>query len=769
MWKMATLRVCVLLSLIPNILKSSTGLKVSPQRATRSIGDTVRLNCSDPKLDTLHWIHVPLGSRTQTYIYNSGIGIQMEYKLGGRHSVEVDDSSGSCDLLIKRLSVEDAGTYICRRDDGEYLEMELIILVSKPTCESNSSLTDVLVENDCGLETDSIKLKCSAGYHGNIPPHLESRHSSDPDIIVSNEISHQSTASHKIVKINSLARVSNIQMNGTQFICSVDEKESEEKSYGCATRNISVMYLFNSTENRSVEILHDDQPVNISCLANTSQQCHYRWRVTSQSTKNPIEIIGQTIDLLKHDYREMRCLAECLVRDKYCTVEPLYVELFKSENGSWKSHEISILSALPGFVFVTGILLFIWFKRISRRKEAHIDGSQGELQPLYEHPETKDQDVVQKQMQKMVNCLNSEQLICSLISMGVLSDEERNTLIQQPQCKETCLNILTHTINTRSRLNSLVAKMVESDPNFQPSVSAVIELIRQNNSTLVECLDVDHGLAEFLFSKGISTFDQYEKLNNKSSWSSFQKKYQALLSNMLPSRLISTNKCKIFLTALIETDQTHVFNFVNKLIGNIQVNVGDQRIMTVDEINIIDRNLYHLIKLIEPNQTFLNSLSTEGCITQRHKNWIETQHTVSDKNKELLNIIRRRSFKDFKTFKGVIQSIQKNKIISKLLEQESGHVVSVHCKITIEPETMMTPEDLTMLETEIADHLMDPSILNQSLTQGVIDELNEMHDGGIYMIGAIPTESVIVYFTCPTFQSIVAFKQMVVKDISNKC
>ena len=166
MCSMTTRTSCIFILFVLELLTSSAGLKVSPSRATRSISDTVRLNCSDPEINSLHWIHVPLGSQMRTYIYNSGIGLQLKYELGGRHSVEVDDSSGSCDLLIKRLSVEDAGTYTCRRDDGEYLETELIILVSKPTCESNSSLADVLVDNDCGLEPDCIELTCSIGYMG---------------------------------------------------------------------------------------------------------------------------------------------------------------------------------------------------------------------------------------------------------------------------------------------------------------------------------------------------------------------------------------------------------------------------------------------------------------------------------------------------------------------------------------------------------------------------------------------------------------------------
>ena len=88
-------------------------------------------------------------------------------------------------------------------------------------------------------------------------------------------------------------------------------------------------------------------------------------------------------------------------------------------------------------------------------------------------------------------------------------------------------------------------------------------------------------------------------------------------------------------------------------------------------------------------------------------------------------------------------------------------MISVHCEINIENETRMSSEHLSIMETKIASHLSDPTILSQSLTQEVTNQLNGLREVGIDMIGATPTGSVIVYFSCQTFQSIVAFKQMV--------
>ena len=417
--------------------------------------------------------------------------MQLKYELGGRHSVEVDDSSGSCDLLIKRLSVDDAGTYICRRDDGEYLETELIILVSKPTCESNSSLADVLVDNDCGLEPDCIELTCSIGYHGNMPPALEWRHSSDPAVIVSNAISQQSMTSNKIVVINSRTRALNIRLNGTHFVCSVDEVESGEQSYGCATRNVSVVYLFNSTERRSVDISHDDQAVNISCFANTSQPCHYRWRVTSTSTKNPIEILGQTIDLLKQDFRDMRCLAECRIRNVLCTVEPLLVEFNRIETGSWRQLDLPLLiTLLVNVIVIVVVVTILKFKIVSRlfNKWRHLILKRKmqiseELQPLrdQDHQGYLDTNVTQDKTQTLVKHLKPEKLIECLMSKGVLTVltvEEYNMLLQEHQNQESFLKILAQLINTKTKFNSLLAMVIECDQNFH-----------YISSTFAHCID----------------------------------------------------------------------------------------------------------------------------------------------------------------------------------------------------------------------------------------------------------------------------------------
>ena len=52
----------------------------------------------------------------------------MYYQRGGRHRVELNSDTGSSDLFITRLTIEDAGTYVCKRVEGAELEINLIVI-----------------------------------------------------------------------------------------------------------------------------------------------------------------------------------------------------------------------------------------------------------------------------------------------------------------------------------------------------------------------------------------------------------------------------------------------------------------------------------------------------------------------------------------------------------------------------------------------------------------------------------------------------------------
>ena len=104
------------------------GLNVSPEQATHFTKDEVRLTCFDESVHALHWSLLQVGAKEELTVYISGVGITVNYRSAGRHSVEVNATDRSCLLHIKNISMEDAGTYFCGRDDGSRVESELTVL-----------------------------------------------------------------------------------------------------------------------------------------------------------------------------------------------------------------------------------------------------------------------------------------------------------------------------------------------------------------------------------------------------------------------------------------------------------------------------------------------------------------------------------------------------------------------------------------------------------------------------------------------------------------
>ena len=65
---------------------------------------------------------------------------------------------------------------------------------------------------------------------------------------------------------------------------------------------------------------------NVSCLANTSEQCTYQWQATEVGTNNPVVIQHQTISLIPQHfeiYSDVRCLATCNIRGSVCRAQPM--------------------------------------------------------------------------------------------------------------------------------------------------------------------------------------------------------------------------------------------------------------------------------------------------------------------------------------------------------------------------------------------------------------------------------------------------------------
>ena len=103
---------------------------MSPRYTASFIGDSVVFRCVDvpvPKR-SIYWMHRPVGKSTDSYIFAGSSGILDYYKPEGRHDVTFDDSARTSQLVIKNISLEDAGTYAISLDSGELSQADLVVI-----------------------------------------------------------------------------------------------------------------------------------------------------------------------------------------------------------------------------------------------------------------------------------------------------------------------------------------------------------------------------------------------------------------------------------------------------------------------------------------------------------------------------------------------------------------------------------------------------------------------------------------------------------------
>ena len=98
------------------------------------------------------------------------------------------------------------------------------------------------------------------------------------------------------------------------------------------------------------------------------------------------------------------------------------------------------------------------------------------------------------------------------------------------------------------------------------------------------------------------------------------------------------------------------------------------RILSKEELNRFDRHVHHLETLLDVERKhFLDILVNGGCITERHKDRVRVQQARCDKNRELLSIIRRRSYADYVTFVDTLKKTKQRPVL-QVLKQNSGKI-----------------------------------------------------------------------------------------------
>lgn len=97
----------------------------------------------------------------------------------------------------------------------------------------------------------------------------------------------------------------------------------------------------------------------------------------------------------------------------------------------------------------------------------------------------------------------------------------------------------------------------------------------------------------------------------------------------------------------------------------------DVRPLPDKEREQLKTNLPNLMKMIETDPV-VNRLYARGCINDFQREHLQAQKTSHDKNRELVNILTKSSYQDFKTFLDILAETNQGHIAVEVFGQGGG-------------------------------------------------------------------------------------------------
>ena len=293
--------------------------------------------------------------------------------------------------------------------------------------------------------------------------------------------------------------------------------------------------------------------------------------------------------------------------------------------------------------------------------------------------------------------------------------------------------------------------------NTTPEIQTCITGFRKVLTSLSTYLDPEYGLLPCLQFKGIITDTEYnlfEHFKSDSTTKTYIELNEELLRKYINPKFESC--CLVFCEALKENDQQHIVKYI---MSAEQDSDKEDRVLDQDEIAMIDNNMFCLINLIDPyRKNFLNRLVSKKCITIRHKEKIETFPETSKKVKELLKIIKRRRYRDFRDLKVCLRDTMQHKLADIL---EKGGIVNVRVKLNDRTDKKVIESKLIDLVTGYVDECDE---IDKSLTPEQVDFieeiLRELEEFDIQLIGNSAWRSIAVFFQCMTEHSFETFEEL---------
>jgi hypothetical protein len=330
------------------------------------LGDKAELVCNmdsnSPLPNMVYWKQIKIGDTELSTVNINGI-MAADYK--ERFNNSKDKTTGIFTLTISSTQPEDAGTYVCfyNQATGAKATTELVVIAHPPTCQSNSNPTEILTDNNCGLEPDNIHLSCATSYYGNVAPGMSWV---DLDGKTLPGKTKTTIASGKARTLHHTAVVSaKYRQNGIGFVC---KTANSKPDHVCQFAILNPLYIFNY-EHAFVS----KSSTSFSCPVNSSSTaCEYAWYHNEKNVAS-----GQQINFENLDPGIYKCEAKCLIREKYCSTISKVVLPFKQldneiyhadESPNWWKILFAITCSILGIVIVIALICIGYCCFLKQRK-----------------------------------------------------------------------------------------------------------------------------------------------------------------------------------------------------------------------------------------------------------------------------------------------------------------------------------------------------------------------------------------------------------------
>ena len=308
-------------------------------------------------------------------------------------------------------------------------------------------------------------------------------------------------------------------------------------------------------------------------------------------------------------------------------------------------------------------------------------------------------------------------------------------------------------LNTTQKSEEIyVGSSLATNTEIQSCVSGFRKVL----SSLSLYLDPEYGLLPCLKFKGIITDVEYRLLEDFKSDPSktyIDLNYELLLKYIDPN---IESCCLKFFEALKENDQQHIVLYIK---SGGEVADYEDRVLNRDEIAMIDDNIFCLVKLIDPFRSqFLYKLVSKQCITYPQQEKIKQIPDIVRKGEELLKIMKRRTYKDFRNFKMCLHDTMQHKLVDIL---EKGGIVTVRVKLQKREDRKVIESKLIKLVTGYVDETDEiDKTLTPEQVEFIKELLKELEEFDIQLIGNSAWRSIAVFFKCKTEHSFVVFERL---------